>query len=170
MASLPIRAVALHAARCLLDKGCEDVRVMELPDGTAIFDYVVLGTARSDRQANAAVDAVYRLCKHQKIGHLPVEGGNGWSLVDCLDTVVHVMTAENRDRYAIDSLWKQARDLDLDKELKKLEPLPLPPKPHRVRTPRLVDSGPIDADAIDLTALDTVADTDAAEEGGTEDA
>jgi ribosome-associated protein len=123
------RELALHAARICLDKGGADVRVMALPPGAALFDYVVIATARSDRQTGAMAEAVHRFCKRWKAGHHPVEGETGWMLVDCLDTVVHVLSQEMRDRYALDSLWKAARDLDVEAEIKKLAKLPEEEKP-----------------------------------------
>jgi ribosome-associated protein len=118
------REIALHAARICLDKGGTDVRVMALPPGAALFDYVVLATARSDRQTGAMVEAVHRFCKRWQAGHRPVEGEAGWMLVDCLDAVVHALSQEMRDRYQLDTLWKAARDLDVEAEIKKLAKLP----------------------------------------------
>jgi ribosome-associated protein len=118
------RELALHAARICLEKGGSDVRVMALPPGAALFDYVVIATARSDRQTGAMVGEVHRFCKRWKAGHRPVEGEAGWMLVDCLDAVVHVLSQEMRDRYALDALWKAARDVDVDAEIKKLPKLP----------------------------------------------
>ena len=118
------RELALHAARLCLDKGGVEVRVMALPPGAALFDYVVLATARSDRQTGAMVGEVYKFCKRHQVGRHPVEGDAGWQLVDCLDVVVHALSAEMRQHYALDTLWKAARDLDVEAEIKKLAPLP----------------------------------------------
>ncbi|MBA2479571.1 MAG: ribosome silencing factor [Planctomycetes bacterium] len=114
------RELALHAARLCLDKGGLELRVMALPPGVALFDYVVLVSARSDRQTNAIVSEVHQFCKRHKLGHYPVEGESGWMLVDCLDVVVHCLSVEKREHYQLDSLWKAARDLDYVAELKKL--------------------------------------------------
>jgi ribosome-associated protein len=122
MPRLTPREIALHAARLLSDKGGMDIRVMAMPPGSALMDYVVLASARSDRQANAMAEAVHRFAKDARIGHRAVEGETGWMLVDCLDVVVHVLSEEMRARYALDSLWKSARELVLDIELSKLPP------------------------------------------------
>jgi ribosome-associated protein len=120
MARFTPRELALHAARCCLDKGGLDVRVMALPPGAALYDYVVLVSARSDRQTGAMVEEVYQFCKRHQVGHRPVEGESGWMLVDCLDVVVHALSEEKRAFYTLDSLWKAARDVDYEAELKKL--------------------------------------------------
>ncbi len=120
MSRFTSRELALHAARICLDKGGTDVRVMALPPGAALFDYVVLTTARSDRQTTSMVEEVYHFCKRHKVAHMPVEGETGWMLIDCLDVVVHALTVEMRAHYQLDSLWKAARDIEVEKELKKL--------------------------------------------------
>jgi ribosome-associated protein len=120
------RELALHAARLCLDKGGLDVRVMVLPPGASLYDYVVLVTARSDRQTTTIVNDIYSFCKAWKVGRHPVEGESGWMLIDCHDVVVHALTTEMRERYQLDTLWKNARDLAVDAELKKLPALEVP--------------------------------------------
>ena len=114
------RDLALYAAKCCLDKGAEDVRIIDLPDGTAIYDLVVLASARSDRQAHACVEEVYQFCKKYQIPRSPVEGDAGWMLIDCMDVVVHVLTSEERARYDLDHLWIHGKDLDVEKAVKAL--------------------------------------------------
>lgn len=109
--------LALHCARLCQDKGGTELRVLAMPPGAAVCDYIVLVSARSDRQTRAIVDEVYHFCKRHKVPHLPVEGDTGWMLIDCYEVVVHALGVEQREHYALDSLWKTARDLDVDAEL-----------------------------------------------------
>ncbi len=118
------RELALHAARLCLDKGADEVRVLSLPTGIGLFDFVVLATARSDRQTNAMAEDVYRFCKQHGVPHRPVEGEAGWFLVDCFDVIVHVLGAEQRLHYDLDRLWLKARDVNVEAEVKKLAKLP----------------------------------------------
>jgi ribosome-associated protein len=50
-------------------------------------------------------------------GLLPggVEGAGdaGWIVLDYLDCVLHVFTAEERERYALEELWREAPQLQL---------------------------------------------------------
>jgi ribosome-associated protein len=128
MPTFPTRALALYAAKCCSDKGAEDIRVIELPDGTAIYDYIVLATANSDRQTHACVDEVYHFCKKHDVPRHPVEGSAGWMLIDCLDVVVHVLIREERERYELDQLWGHGTDIDAEAEVKLL-PDPDAPAP-----------------------------------------
>ncbi len=120
---IPSRELALRLAHCCLEKGGEEVRVLELPAGSPLCDYIVLAGGRSDRQANALAEDAFRFCKEHKVPHLPVEGNAGWMLVDCFDVVVHTANPEARALYMLDTLWKQGRDLDVEAEIKLLPKL-----------------------------------------------
>lgn len=126
MSRFTARELALHAARICLDKGGQDVRVMALPPGASLFDYVVLVSARSDRQTSAIVEEIYTFAKAWKVARHPVEGESGWMLIDCQDVIVHALSTEMRERYQLDTLWKASRSLDVEAELKKLPALDEP--------------------------------------------
>lgn len=119
MAHLSPRELALACAHQCAEKGAEELRVMALPPGAALFDYVVLATARSERQCMAIAEGVHRFCKSERIHHHGIEGEAGWMLVDCLDVVVHVLSREMREHYQLDALWKAARDVDVAQELQR---------------------------------------------------
>ncbi len=80
-------------------------------------DYLEICTARNERQARAIVDEV-RLRLKNEMGLLPggVEGDGaaGWIVLDYLDSVLHVFTADARRRYALEDLWREAPRLELD--------------------------------------------------------
>ncbi len=41
-------------------------------------------------------------------------GADGWVVLDYLDCVLHVFTAEARERYQLEDLWREAPRLQLD--------------------------------------------------------
>jgi ribosome-associated protein len=117
LASLPAmdvesRDLALHAARKMYDKGAEQLTVLRITEEYCLYDYVVIGNGRSERQANTLVDEVYHFCKRHGIAHSPVEGDAGWFLIDCFSVVVHSFTEELRDYYQLDHLWTKAERVD----------------------------------------------------------
>ena len=68
-------------------------------------------TARNERQARAIVDEVrLRLKQDQGCCRAAAEaaGEAGWILLDYLDCVLHVFTAEARERYQLEDLWREA--------------------------------------------------------------
>ena len=130
MTDLAPLAFACHAASLCAGKSAENVTVLRLPPGGE-FTFVVLATARSERQAYTLVDEVFGFCKKRKIAHKPVEGEAGWYLIDCHSVVVHALGEEQRAFYNFEKLWKKAETVDWEAELAKLPALPeLSPKPE----------------------------------------
>ena len=79
-------------------------------------DFLVICTARNERQAKAIHDEVYHRLKREGLLPARVEGEREreWILVDYLDAVLHVFTPELRERYRLEVLWGEAEKLDLD--------------------------------------------------------
>ena len=98
-------------------KKAEDLVVLDMRELVAYTDFLVICTARSERQARAIVDEV-RLRVKRETGLLPggVDGGGeaGWTILDYLDCVLHVFTPEARERYGLEELWRDAPRLELD--------------------------------------------------------
>jgi ribosome-associated protein len=98
-------------------KKAEDVVVLDMRGLVAYTDFLVICTARNERQARAIVDEV-RLQVKREAGLLPggVDGGGeaGWTIFDYLDCVLHVFTPEARERYGLEDLWHEAPRLELD--------------------------------------------------------
>ena len=98
-------------------KKAEDVVVLDMRGLVTYTDFLVICTARSERQARAIVDEV-RLRVKRESGLLPggVDGGGeaGWTILDYLDCVLHVFTPEARERYGLEDLWHEAPRLELD--------------------------------------------------------
>jgi ribosome-associated protein len=116
-------ALACHAAALCAGKSALDVAVLHLPPGGE-FTYVVIATARSERQAYAVVDDVFGFCKRHKVDHRPIEGEAGWYIIDCHAVVVHALGEPQREFYKLERLWKKATVVDWEAELKKLPALP----------------------------------------------
>jgi ribosome-associated protein len=100
-------------------KKAEDVVALDMRGLVAYTDFLVICTARSERQARAIVDEV-RLRVKLDAGLLPggVDGGGdaGWTILDYLDCVLHVFTPAARERYRLEDLWRDATRLELDLE------------------------------------------------------
>ena len=98
------------------DKGATDLIALDVRQLVGYTDYLVICTARNERQAKAIHDEVYHQLKRD--GWLParVEGvrESEWVLMDYLDAVLHVFTPEPRERYRLEQLWGEAGRLDLD--------------------------------------------------------
>lgn len=98
-------------------KGAEEIVVLDMRQLVSYTDFLAICTARNERQARAIGDEV-KLRLKQEQGLLP--GGSeaaeaaGWIVLDYLDCVLHVFTAEARERYALEDLWREAPRLELE--------------------------------------------------------
>ncbi len=108
--------LARRIAAIVDDKKGEEIVAVDVSELVSYTDFLVIATARNERQAKAIADEV-RLRLKQDDGLLPAraegEGEARWVLLDYLDCVLHVQVPEMRDRYRLDRLWGEAGGLDL---------------------------------------------------------
>ncbi len=98
-------------------KKAAEIVALDMRELVSYTDFLVICTARNERQARAIVDEV-RVRVKREMALLPggVDGGgeDGWVVLDYLDCVLHIFTAEARDRYQLEDLWREAPRLELD--------------------------------------------------------
>jgi ribosome-associated protein len=112
--SLRLAKVAALAAE---DKLAEHVTAIDVSDQLPLTDVFVIASAPTERQVGAIVDEVEdKLREH---GAKPIrregEREGRWVLIDFGDIVVHVQHEEERVFYALERLWKDCPQVDLDK-------------------------------------------------------
>ncbi len=109
--------LARRLAELADSKKAEDIVVLDMRELVSYTDFLAICTARNERQARAIVDEV-RLQVKREMGQLPGgvdgAGADGWVVLDYLDCVLHVFTAEARERYQLEDLWREAPRLQLD--------------------------------------------------------
>jgi ribosome-associated protein len=100
-------AICRAAVEALEDIKAEDIVVMNVRKMSSLFDYVIVASAESTRQARALANNVQE--KLRTIGSrvLGVEGESAgeWVLVDLGDVIVHVMQPTVRAYYNLEQLW-----------------------------------------------------------------
>jgi ribosome-associated protein len=109
-------ALARRIAAVADEKGATDIVAIDVSELLGYTDYLVIGTARNERQAKAVADEVQlRLKREDELIAKRVEGlpEARWILVDYLDCILHVFIAETRDLYRLEQLWGEATRLDL---------------------------------------------------------
>jgi ribosome-associated protein len=98
-------------------KKAEDVVALDMRELVGYTDFLVVCTARNERQAKAVHDEVHLRLKREH-GLLPAnvegEADRRWVLMDYLDCVLHVFVPELRERYRLDVLWAEAPRLVLE--------------------------------------------------------
>jgi ribosome-associated protein len=98
-------------------KQAEDVVALDMRDLVGYTDFLVICTARNERQAKAIQEEVHqRLKKQESLLPATVEGESDarWVLMDYLDCVLHVFVPELRERYRLEVLWGEAPRVELE--------------------------------------------------------
>lgn len=108
-------ALARRVAEIADAKGATELVALDVRELVGYTDFLVICTARNERQAKAIHDEVHQRLKDE--GRLParVEGAAEaeWVLADYLDCILHVFTPAARERYRLEVLWGEAEELDL---------------------------------------------------------
>ena len=104
------------AANALNEKKGRDISAIKVGDLTVLADYFLLCTANSSTQVRALADEVEEKAKEAGFNFHHREGYNGesWVLIDFLDVIVHVFDRENREFYALEHLWEDAKKIDIE--------------------------------------------------------
>jgi ribosome-associated protein len=125
MPSTESNQLLLAAAAACEDKKAEDIRVLALdPAESGLTDYFLICNGTNERQNVAITDEIeIRLKREFGIYPNSVEGRRQaeWILMDYVDFIVHVFSAEKRAFYGLERLRKTATSLsvaDLHAELK----------------------------------------------------
>jgi ribosome silencing factor RsfS/YbeB/iojap len=116
VSGLESEALARRLAELADSKGATEIVVLDMRGLAAYTDFLAICTARNERQARAIVDEVKLRLKgeHELLpGGVDGEGAAGWIVFDYLDAVLHVFTAEERERYQLEDLWREAPRLEL---------------------------------------------------------
>jgi ribosome-associated protein len=108
--------LARRIAEIADSKGATGIVALDVRGLVGYTDFLVICTARNERQAKAMHDEVYVRLKRER-GLLPgsVEGAEEarWVLMDYLDCVLHVFVPEARDYYRLETLWGEAPRLGI---------------------------------------------------------
>ena len=93
------------------DKKAADIVLLEIAPFTTVADYLVICSGGSERQLDAIADAVVQGLKH---AGLPIVGREGepashWVLIDAGAVIVHVFAPPEREYYALEKLWADAK-------------------------------------------------------------
>ena len=102
----------------MLDKKALDVQILHVAPLTSVADYLVIGSAESDRQTRAVADYVAEVLSRVGERPLNIEGtaSGQWVLLDFGDIVAHVFRQDSRVHYAIERLWGDAKRIPIPEE------------------------------------------------------
>ncbi|CAN7287939.1 ribosome silencing factor [Pararhizobium sp. LjRoot238] len=101
-------ARALHLVLSSLeDSKAEDTVTINIAGKSALGDYMVVVSGRSNRHVMAIADHLMTDLKDEGYGNARVEGmeTGDWVLIDSGDIIIHVFRPEIREFYNIEKMW-----------------------------------------------------------------
>ena len=74
---------------------------------SSLTDFMVIASGTSNRHIAAMSEHILEGLKETNISGIKIEGqgGDDWVLVDAGDVVIHLMSADAREFYDLESLW-----------------------------------------------------------------
>lgn len=109
--------IAFLAARYADDKKAENIKVIDLNGLSSLCEYIVIATVTSKPHMEAVEDEISTQLKKEGVYKLNRDGGDSamWRVSDYGSFLVHVMTQEARDFYALDKIFSFGTELDYKK-------------------------------------------------------
>ncbi|MDO1584760.1 ribosome silencing factor [Rhizobium oryzicola] len=100
------RALELVLAS-LEDSKAEDIVTINIAGKSALGDYMVVVSGRSNRHVTAIAEHLLSDLKDEGFGSARVEGldSGDWVLIDSGDVIIHVFRPEIREFYNIEKMW-----------------------------------------------------------------
>ena len=100
------------------DKKATDALILQVAPLTSVADYLVIGSADSDRQASAIADHIDGILSRSGSKPLSVEGKRSslWVLMDFGDVIAHIFRQDVREHYALERLWADAKRIAIPDE------------------------------------------------------
>lgn len=97
----------MNAAKQLLLKKAEDVRVINVSDLTIIADYFIIASGRSDVHVKALCEDIQKYLYERGKTPLRVEGyrEGRWIVLDYSDILIHIFHKKEREFYGLERLW-----------------------------------------------------------------
>lgn len=119
VSEMPANRLLQVLVQALDAKKAENLRVFNVSKVSTITDYLVLATVAAEPHLRALRVELEKVIDTEKAQVMGVDTsiGSGWTVVDAFDVMVHLFTKENREKYRLELLWKDAHEVDIRKLL-----------------------------------------------------
>jgi ribosome-associated protein len=114
MKSFPATSPPMDAKKLALlcreladNRKAENIEVIEVKKVSSICDYFVVATGTSEPHLRAISDEITDKLAEQGLAPHAVDGTvqTSWVVLDYFDVIVHLMRAEVREKYNLETLW-----------------------------------------------------------------
>ncbi len=118
MQEMDSRKLALLCRELADDKKAEEIVILDLRELSSVTDYFVIASGTSEPHLRAIVEAITdKLREDYNVRPKAIDGTfqTAWVVLDYFDVIVHVMRADVRERYDLETLWGDAPRVKLRK-------------------------------------------------------
>ena len=108
--------LARLCCRALEEKKAGDLRVIDVTELSSITNYIVIATATSEPHVRALRVELEKALDASKTRIVGVEAASesGWAVMDAFDVMVHIFTSDTRDRYKLETLWRDGHEVPIE--------------------------------------------------------
>jgi len=112
------KEIALLAARYADAKKAEDIKVLDLQGLSSLCEFIVLATVTSKPHLEAVEDEISTQLKKIGVYKTNRDGADSmiWRVSDYGAFLVHIMTPQAREFYALDKMFSFGKELDYKKK------------------------------------------------------
>jgi ribosome-associated protein len=110
-AQMDSRKLALLCRKLADNKKADDIAILDVRELSSVTDYFVIASGNSDPHLRAIVDEISdTLRTDHELRPNAIDGTlhTAWIVLDYFDVIVHVMRADMRQRYDLETLWGDA--------------------------------------------------------------
>ena len=99
----------------LEDVKLSDIEIYDMREKSPFFDYLIISSASSERQLQAAINHVQKDLQEKDFPLARVEGknSNSWILIDAKDIIINVFTKEEREYYDLEKMLVEINKVEL---------------------------------------------------------
>ena len=104
------------------NKKAENIVILDVRKLSSVTDYFVIASGTSEPHLRAIVEEITgQLRDEHGVRPLRTDGSvhGAWVVMDFFDVIVHVMRADARERYDLESLWGDAARVKVKSQVKK---------------------------------------------------
>jgi ribosome-associated protein len=111
--------LAKLCCRVLDGKKADGLAVLDVSEQSSITDFLVIATATSEPHLRALRIELEKALDAGRVHLVGMESAqaSGWMVIDAFDVMVHLFLAEARERYALERLWRDAKEVSVAKIL-----------------------------------------------------
>ncbi len=111
------KEIAILAARYADDKKAENIKLIDLKGLSSLCEYILIATVTSKPHMEAVEDEISTQLKQIGVYKTNRDGGESmtWRVADYGSFLVHIMTQEARDFYALDKIFSFGSEIKYQK-------------------------------------------------------